>query len=272
MIQCCTPFYVVALAEILYVMMRGETAYYTAREGLTAALLLFGTAVAALWILSKLNAWSQWERIRPVYGKCLGVWLFFHGWVQIFHLSALVRQEYQTGGFWILLLAIGLVTLKIDWHALCRITEIIWLVTFLSVFLLAGLLQNMMWKNLSLEAINPTRVHAAYVALFYLCPEFLALPFAGKSTNKIWCKLPAVILLFQGLEVIGAEAVFGWEMETGCFPAIEAVRCCGIGSFSRLDDVFIGLWLFVCMYRIVVVWQLIKMVMKGGKAIEASGE
>lgn len=272
MIQCCTPFYVVALAEILYGMMRGQTVYFTAREGILSAFLLFATSAAGIWLLCKLSTWSKWERIRPLYGKCLAVLLFFHGWIQIFHLSFLSRQEYQTGGVWILLFVIGLLALKIDWHALCRITESIWLVTFLAAFLLAGLLQNMVWKNLSLESVNPSRVKAAYMVLFYFCPELLALPFAQKNTGKIWYKLPTAILIFQGLELIGAEAVFGWEQEAGRFPAIEAVRCCGIGSFSRLDDIFVGLWLFVCMYRLVVVWQLIKIGIAGGQTVEASGK
>lgn len=270
--QSCTPFYVVALSQLIYLLMQSRTAYYTAREGFLAALLLAVSYLPFLWMLCKIDTCPRWKIAEPIAGKVLAVLLFCWCWVQIFQISDICRREYQTGGVWILLLAIGLLALRADWHALSRMTQTIWAIAVVAVVLLVGVVHHVSWQNLSFDPINSGRTAQAYWALFYFCPEFLALPWMGNTGKKFWWKLPAVVFFLQGVSVLAAEAVFGWEAETGRFPSLEAVRCCGIGAFSRLDDIFVGLWLFLSLYRIAVLWQLIKIVSKGGRNIALQKE
>lgn len=270
--QSCTPFYVIGLSELIYLLMQSRTAYYTAREGILAALLLGLCNLPFLWLLSKINTCPRWKTAKPLCGEVLAVVLFCWGWVQIFHISDVCRREYQAGGVWILLLVIGLLALRADWHSLSRMTQTIWGIALVAVVLLVGVMRHVSWKNLSFDPIDTGRVQQAYVALFYWCPEFLALPWMGCTGKKFWWKLPAVLFSLQSLGMLAAEAVFGWEAETGRFPALEAVRCCGIGAFSRLDDIFVGLWLFLCLYRIAVLWQLIQIVSRGERNIALQKE
>lgn len=264
MMQCYAPFYAIALAQLLFALLQGKTAWHTAKEGILAAGILFLCSLPLLWLLCRVRRCPGLRAAAPATGRILAVVLFVSGCAQMFRIVAVCRREYGTGGVWVLLAVIALLALPLHWQALCRMSQALWGVTILAALVLVGLLDHLSWKNLSFAPVDLARVGQACAALWWFCPEFLALPWVGQRATKLWWRLPALVLGLQGAEAVLAEAVLGWQMETGRFPSLEAVRCCGIGAFSRLDDVFVCLWLLLALYRLTVLGQLIRMVWPGG--------
>ncbi len=262
--QCYAPFYGIALSQLLFVLLQGRTTWHTAKEGMLAAGILFLCSLPLLWLLCRARKCPALRATAPVTGRILAVVLFVSGCAQLFRIVAVCHREYRTSGVWVLLMVIALLALPLHWHALCRMSQALWGFSILAALVLAGLLDRLSWKNLSFAPVDLARVGQACVALWWFCPEFLALPWVSKRPTKLWWNLPALVLGVQGIEAVLAEAVFGWQMETGRFSSLEAVRCCGIGAFSRLDDVFVGLWLLLALYRLAVLGQLIRMVWPGG--------
>lgn len=262
--QSYAPFYGIALSQLLFVLLQGSTAWHTAKEGLLAAGILFLCAMPLLWLLCKAGKCPRLQAVAPVTGRIVAVLLFASGFAQLFRIVAVCHREYRTSGVWVLLLTIGLLSLPLHWQALCRMSQALWGFAILAALILVGLLDHLSWKNLSFAPVELSRVNQACMALWVCCPEFLALPWVSKRPTKLWWKLPAMLLAVQSIEAVLAEALFGWQLETGRFSSLEAVRCCGIGAFSRLDDVFVGLWLLLALYRLAVLGQLIRMVWPGG--------
>lgn len=268
----CTPFYIVVVSQLVYLLMQSRTAYYTAREGILAAVLVGVVNLILLWVLRRLGQNSQMESARPLLGKCLAVLLTLWGVVQLVRLSNLCREEYRAGGVWVLLVVIGLLSLPINWNSLCRLTQTMWLFGILTTVILLGLLSHMSWKNLSYFPLDGARVGQAFSVLWYSCPELLALPWLKKQPRSLWWRLPVVAAALESICLLVAEAVFGWQADIGRFPAMETVRCCGVGAFSRLDDVVIGFWLLLCLYRLVVLGQLVRNLYRGGETNAATEE
>lgn len=268
----CTPFYIVVLSQLVYLLVQSRTAYYTAREGIAAAALVAVVNLVLLWLLRRLGQSTSMKTACPLLGKGLAILLAGWGVIQLVRLSDLCRQEYRAGGFWVLLVVIGLLCLPIDWNALCRLTQTLGLFGILTGAILLGLLGHMSWKNLSYFSLDGTRVWQAFSVLWYTCPELLALPWLKKQPRSLWWKLPVMAAVLESICLLVAEAVFGWQADTGRFPAMETVRCCGVGAFSRLDDVLIGFWLLLCLYRLVVLGQLVRNLYRGGETNAANEE
>ena len=232
--------------------------FFSARSGILAAALGSLALGLVLAVLAGLPRFSFWNQLTGPWAAVCRVLFWGWGVVLLVRISLICRTEYRSGGLWVLLLAMWLLYLRVDWHALCRMHQAMMGLALLAAFLLAGLLPHIRLANLSPAKITGTQLSSAFMALCCLCPEWLALPFAGEKAAPLCLKLPLLVLFTESSAVFLAEAVFGWQGQTGRFSAMQAVRFCGLGAFSRLDDVCIGLWLVLCLYRLAVLFQLWK--------------
>ena len=262
--QCVVPFYAVTLSQLLYLLLRGGQVYFSARSGILAAALGSMALGLLLVVLAGLSRWSYWPGIKRPYAAFCRAVFWVWGVVLLVRLSLISRVQYRAGGLWVLLLVVWLLHLRVDWHALCRMHQALMGFAVAAALLLVGLVPRLRLANLSTVPVTGGQLGRAFMALCCLCPEWLALPFAGKKGFSLCKGVPLLVFLTQSGALFLAEAVFGWQAETGRFAAVQAVRLCGLGAFARLDDIFVGLWLLLCLYRLTVLWQLVQSLKKEG--------
>lgn len=260
------PLLLVMLSEIVYILLQEAPVSYTAKEGLLGVLLICGAASLALLVSSNLRPFCWSVRAQKGYRIFCGVMLAFSAVRILLFGVGLYRREYAGTGLWCILVAAFFLLLSPSWSSVCRISGAVFLLSVLCGLTLLTLVPQLRWTNLSFAMPEWDGVWAAVQRLWYFCPEFLLLPYLPhqKAKKRVFA-YPLYLFMLQGAVVTGAECLFG-GMDTGVrFAAVEAVRSCGVGSFTRLDDVMLGLWIMLVLYRIMVIRSLWN-VITGGEA------
>ena len=265
-----SPFYLLALCQVLGLILQGRTVSFTAREGIAAAFLLAlvqGVLLAVLRGLPRSRLWPEWEAFC---GILLTALFLAVGGSQIVRMSMLCRRAFQAGGMWVLLLAACLCLLPANWHALCRMQQALWLPAILTGGLLLGLFQQLDWRNLAFAPVDSGRLWQAMGFMWLFSPELLALPWIPDVPRGFFWKLPLGVALLESGLLFVAEALFGWEADVGRAPVWEGFRCSQVGPILRLENLLVWLWLLLSLYRLLVLWQLLRRVKPGGAAHEIS--
>lgn len=136
-----------------------------------------------------------------------------------------------------------------------RAAKILWVLAVAGVFIgIAGLAGQFHWQNL-LEAA-PSRSGRVMLPLY---AEYFLLPLAAEKSMEnrlprtVW--LPMGAFLLEGCYRLGQELLFG----SGSYPSMELLRAWTLGGFSRMDALFLLVWLAAALFRICFLTRVIRL-------------
>ncbi len=271
------PFFLVALSDLLARMLSGDSVLFSAREGILGAALAAGGVLLVLKALALLD-------VKPLLagqgGLFSAFWLFLllAGLVAaagetLEEMLEIYRAQFSGGALWLVLLAAGLMLLAPRVGTIERASHAVFvLAAGLSILVFLGLFGQMHWQSLSFAPVRGHSVASAALRLACFVPEYFALPIFTQT--KHIGRIPAALFAAEAAALLGAELVFGYAEQGGRYPGLELLRAWGLGAFSRLDALIVGLWLLLAMFRLLLIAYLflrcLRMMRhwgkKGGKA------
>ncbi|MCI2047861.1 MAG: hypothetical protein LKJ90_09135 [Faecalibacterium sp.] len=250
------PFFLAALSELLARLLSGNAVSFSAREGIFGAALVGVGTFLALAALSLLDA-------KPLLAGRGGLFSAFWLLVVLIGLltaagSTLVemlriyRAQFSGGALWLVLLAAGLVLLVPQSGTIERASHAVFVLAVgVGILIFLGLFGQMHWQSLSFAPIQGQGVAAAAMRLACFVPEYFALPIFTR--DKRAGRIPAALFAGEAAVLVGAELVFGYSGQDGRYPGLELLRAWGLGAFSRLDALVVGLWLLLALFRLLLI-------------------
>ncbi len=141
-----------------------------------------------------------------------------------------------------------------------RTAKILWVFLVIGmVICIAGLHGQFRWENLLEMESEPLRLtHSVSVPLYaeYFVPQlFPQKTTAMQSSHKIDL-LPLDMFLIEGGYRLGIELLFGSAEN---YSGVELLRAWTLGMFSRLDSLFLLVWLAATLFRICFLTRVIRM-------------
>ena len=136
-----------------------------------------------------------------------------------------------------------------------RAAKILWLLAVVGVFIgIAGLAGQFHWQNL-LEAApsRSGRVTLPLYAEYFLLPLTAEKPMEHRLPRTVW--LPMGAFLLEGGYRLGQELLFGGS----AYPGVELLRAWTLGGFSRMDALFLLVWLAAALFRICFLTRVIRL-------------
>jgi hypothetical protein len=255
------PFFLAALCDMFSRVFVGENVFFSAKEGLLGGVLAFAAVWLCLTALQSLNVQAIFSAeaspIRWLWLAVLLIGLFAAGAMTFWDLAVVYRRQFDCSTVWLILLALGMLILRPALLSMERAAHAIFALLLLAgAVLLIGLGGQMHWYSLSFAAPRVQGVSAAFFGLLCFIPEYFALPLfsRGKASGLV----PGGLLIAQGSVLLCAEMVFGFENQSGRYPAMEMLRAWGIGAFSRLDALVVGLWLMLALFRLLFIESLLE--------------
>lgn len=268
--QSDAPFVCCAVCGALYTVLSPGNTLYTAREALWGALAAFAAAAALLRLWEKGVCAVCRRGLAPDARRALAaIWCVLLAAAAVstaLCMGTVYARQYAGGLWWLALLAAALLLVRPTPGSLTRAA---WAVLALSALtaclLLAGLAGQLRWQRLSFTALRGPMLAQAFWASFCRCPELLAMPVP--LAKKSW-RAPAAAAAVCGAGALLAELLFGYTQAQGCYPALEAVRAWGLGLFSRMDSLAVGLWLLLALFRLLFLQALLR---RAAAALRAPG-
>lgn len=119
---------------------------------------------------------------------------------------------------------------------------------------IAGLAGQFHWQNLlETTSFRAGRVTLPLYAEYFLLPQTTETSAKSRLPRTVW--LPMEAFLLEGGVRLGQELLFGCS----AYPGVEFLRAWTLGSVSRMDALFLLLWLAAALFRICFLTRILRL-------------